>query len=428
MNGTLVGEKAIDALQTAGATSVAVLVVQPDQQRHDISWHGLVELLTVSFSAVRLEVVAVADPTALHREARIAPHDAPGTPWQAEHFGLVVVVISRIEDLWLLSGCPDWRSMAGRFVLVHAERPGAVATDVDIWGLTPLLEAFDLVATTDASLFTMADVHVIEMGSAIDGSALMLPIGGVRPIDLLVLGRVTPARRRLLTEWADRTGRTCEILDDGMGGDRRSPAELHDHMTTAKFVLLDEPIGHDLDDLRSVPLRRQESGAPGVAVVDALAAGCGIVGRLPVGGATRRMFGELPGLFDLGPAPRDLPAEVDDLIDDPIALGLVAAAHRAEALRRHDVAHRVLSLFLSLDAPVPDQLLRRVRALEALATATLDRAARVHAAGPGGQPSATANAPAPAPEPVAAPRAPRLPFAMWPWRTIARRAAHAGRY
>jgi hypothetical protein len=442
MHGTLMADNMLEEVRLAGSPGVAVLEVRSSQERpDDPSWRGLVELIETSFDAVRFEIVA--DDVAMSAPFGFGASHIDPVMRSDVSYDLAVVMIRHIEDVWSLAGASEWRLLAKQFVLVHHERPAADPAIVDTWALTALLEGFELIVTTDASLFASTDAHVIEMGLAIDGSMSMVPIDGERPCDLLVPGHVGLRRRRLLTEWAERTGRTCEIVDDPVTGRFLPPAELHERMTRAKFVLLDDPLGRDLLDRSSIAIQRREHGhAPGVAIVDALAAGCGVVGRLPVGGPVRRVFGHLPALFDLGPSPRDLPAEIDQLAADSLAFGVVSAQHRAEALRRHDIAHRVLSIFLTLDAAVPDHLVRRISALDALATATVDRAQRRLAAGPGPNPPAAAAAPLPArplrpslgdaassgavPTSLGAasahPAAARR-FGVAPWKVIARRRA-----
>ena len=343
----------------AGRRAGAVLMLGPEE-RHapDVSWDGLVDLVERSFAATRIPAVR-----GLHPARPL--HD------------LAIVMVRDLDDLRTLDRSGGLVGLASRLVLLHVERPAADADVVDMWSLTPSLAAFDLVVTTVPSAFADKDLPVVPIAPPIDGSMLMMPIDARRPLDLLVPGRVGLRRRRFLTEWAARTGLTCDVVGDGRGDAALPAAELHDLMTAAKFVLLDDPFGLDRNDRAALAGHGREHGSvPGVAIVDALAAGCGVVGRLPVAGPARMTFGGLPGLFDLGPMPIAMPHAVEALMTDPVGLARMSAAHRAEALRHHDIAHRVMSLLLHLDAPVPDHLMRRIHALRALAGATIDRAER----------------------------------------------------
>jgi hypothetical protein len=356
---------------------VGVLTVRHREPEH---WSGSAaartsvgSLLAHAFSASRFELVLGDDPDrrTLGRAsvARIVP-----APARRRRFDVLFVAVDRLSDLVALDSVPGWRSLASRIVVVHCDNGSALHAGGA--GATGLMD-FELVATTRPGSVELDGGELMGLLPATDTMAYLPPVGIDRPIDVLAFDATDSRRHRTFTLWAARHGRAYVADGNSAVWPESGPAPLTPQfaLTQSTFVMLDDPAQdrRRMGDEQSLTATSQR---PTIGMIDAIACGCGIVGRLPQGGGVRDAFGHLPGVIDFDPSCAEVPDGIHQVTMNPDGATAMAAFHRSEALWRHDVAHRASQVLARLDITVPDSIRRRIEALDALASVTMHLADR----------------------------------------------------
>jgi hypothetical protein len=284
------------------------------------------------------------------------------TAQQLDADALLVITDDLVSLEGQLAERPMWADLAPTRVLVHTGSWGAGLLASGSWP-GPLLDDFDLVFTT-AGLPSTSHENAPARGTRrirqlLPGTDVVetrwVP-GDERPIDVLISGREAWSMRRALGDWGSSSGRW--VLDDRRGSGAlaaRAQASLSSQASRSKVALVHQHVGFDANVMAG-------GWDDGIGVVEALAAGCAILGDLPTIGAHGAVLDGLPGVLR-ATTPEAALAHLRALVDDPHVLRRIAVEHRVDALHRHDVSHRLASVLAELDVPLPEPVQARIAAL-----------------------------------------------------------------
>ncbi|MGI8814286.1 MAG: glycosyltransferase [Pseudonocardia sp.] len=281
----------------------------------------------------------------------------------------VLLVLARdLGDASVLVGLPDWHTL-GSQVLVHIE----TVTD---WDLRRYAEVVTHLRKRADALFAGCEMPPLTYLRTLHGKlhtvdvvppmldVLAFPVRTDplhRTIDVFCPGRVPAGQHELLRQWAQRNEGSYQH-DIGQLG---AVTSLDQHRkiftsmaTRARLFLTNHHRYGGRDGThRGVDTR----------FFEAMAAGCALVGDLPVGS---RLFAEFVAPAEplgLKADAEELPRDVLAALDDPERSQELGAIARATALRRNDVAHRWRQLAELTGVPVAPGIEARIAELAVLA-------------------------------------------------------------
>jgi hypothetical protein len=192
-------------------------------------------------------------------------------------------------------------------------------------------------------------------------------VGGVNPlrtIDVYAMGRRNPRLHEVLLEREERTGRLY-LYDTFCGNPEINDPREHRRrlaglLRSSNAFLVNAA---RVDDARFAPADSDIN----FRYFEGVAGGAVLVGALPATELFAELFPWAESVVAAAADGSDLEDVLDDLEADP---GRVAAIRRDNvvgALRHHDIAHRLVTLFGQLDLEIPPSVTERIRRLEALA-------------------------------------------------------------
>lgn len=226
-----------------------------------------------------------------------------------------------------------------------------------------VLDSFDGVfvslETGAAALRRSLSTTVEHLMCSVDVPAFSDRIGLPRPIAVSNLGRKDQPQHEALKRWAWETGRWYHF-------DVAPPVVVQsfpDHLLQFSHVAQASACWVVNVARFSDASRRMEYQEIGLRFYEALAAGCALLGEFPMSPMFERGFGGLPGLFPMPLGSSHVPAAVDALLVDEVAVGRVAAVHRARAMRSHDHAHRIATMLRTCGIEAPAAITQRIAGL-----------------------------------------------------------------
>lgn len=286
------------------------------------------------------------------------------------HHDVGVVIVNNLHQLGMLEALPHWRTYADRWVVFITEIwPSFV--DSSLATLQRVVPCFDHVFTTMR--------WTVERLSAISGvpwtfvphpvDVLHVPFytDDHRNIDVANFGRRGEVQHATLAAWCERTDRFYQY-DTGMPiiTDHRQHRAHYVEQCARSKVFVSNFARFDQRDLHGGNVEF------GLRYFEGLAAGTIMLGEHPAPERVREVIGDAPGIFDFAADATEMPAELLDLLADTAACDRVHAAHRALALRRHDVAHWWSSVVDTTGLPPAAGHHERLQRLEAAAAALTD--------------------------------------------------------
>jgi hypothetical protein len=281
----------------------------------------------------------------------------------------VLLVLARdLADASVLVGLPDWHRL-GEFVIVHVE-------SVTDWELRRYAEVVAHLRRRADALFAACEMPPLSYLASMSGrlrtvdvvppmlDVLAFPVRADpmhRTIDVFCPGRVPMPQHQLLQQWAGRNEGSYQH-DIGQLGAITS-LDQHRKIFTSMatrarlFVTNHERYGGRQGVHRSVHTR----------FFEAQAAGCALVGDLPVESRLYAQYIAPSQPFALRMDAEVLPHEVLAALDDPEISRTVGTLSRQTALRRNDAAHRWKQMAELIGFPVAPGIEARIAELEQIA-------------------------------------------------------------
>ncbi|HEY2204040.1 MAG TPA: hypothetical protein VGH99_06140 [Pseudonocardia sp.] len=315
---------------------------------------------------------------------RVEHHQPDGEPSD------VLLVLARdLPDAATLVGVPDWYELAHR-VVVHI----GVVTERDLRRYPELVSV--LRRRADA-LFSGSEMpplgHLRSQRLTTVGvlppllDVLAFPVrgeDGERTIDVFAPGATSPAQNELLRQWASQHAGQYQ-QDIGQLG---AITSLDQHrriftaMATRSRVFLANH--HRFGERKQAGAHREV----GSRFYEAMAAGCALVGDLPVGSRQFAEFVAPAGPMQLDPAATGLPGDVAAALQDREHSHRLGTAARVTALRLNDVAHRWRDMAALAGIPGSPGIEERIAWLGELADALTAASGATGSAGDGGRDAA----------------------------------------
>jgi hypothetical protein len=295
-------------------------------------------------------------------------------PYRIEHHqhgaagaDVLLVLANGIADASALLGVPGWWEL-GHTVVLHIAR----VTERELRRYPELVA--HLRRRVDA-LFSGTEMpplgHLHSERLEIIGvmppmlDVLAFPADAQRERTIDVFAPVTPpaGQRQLLANWADRTGGNFqeEIGQLGAITSHSQHRKVFTSMASRARLFV---TNYDQFDHRRFAGAHREAGS---RFYDAMAAGCVLVGDLPVGSRQFTEFIAPAGPLAMPVGAVTLPTEVSEALDDPAESRRLGAVARATALRVGDAAHRWEQLTTLLELDESPGVRARVEHLRTLA-------------------------------------------------------------
>lgn len=268
--------------------------------------------------------------------------------------------IYQMTDLYAVSDLR--RTAATKIAFISEVWPADVDSATFRRKARTVLDDFDWVfvslETGAAALRRSLSTTVEHLTCSVDVPAFSDRIGRPRPIAVSSLGRKNQPQHEALKRWARETGRWYHF-------DVAPPVAVQsfpDHLLQFSHIAQASVFWVANVARFSDASRRVEHDEIGLRFYEALAAGCALLGEFPSSPVFEQGFDGLPGLIPMPLDSTRVPSAVDALLDEG-AVGRVATAHRARAMRAHDHAHRIATMLSTCGIEVPAAIAQRIAGL-----------------------------------------------------------------
>lgn len=284
-------------------------------------------------------------------------------------YDLLVVPIEAMQDLFLFGDLEP--------LLAGARQ--RVCWLVELWandlprhrGALPLLQQFDAVAVgcqgSVEPLRKLLGKPCFYLPPAVD---TLRAWPGAQPpprhIDVYSMGRRSPRTHAALLQLAEQRG-WFYAYDTVRGNTAIDPAEhralLANMIKRTRFFIANKA---------KVDVPEQTGGQEevGFRFFEGAAGGTVMIGEPPRCAAFETLMGWEDAVLELPFGSERIEVVIDELLRQPHRVAAIRARNVAQALRRHDWAHRWQQLLTELDLPVPDAVRARLARLTAIADRT----------------------------------------------------------
>lgn len=295
-------------------------------------------------------------------------------PYRIEHHqhgaapaDVLLVLANGIADASALLGVPGWWEL-GRTVVLHL----AKVTERELRRYPELVShlrrrADALFSGTEMPPLGHLHSERLEvigvMPPMLDVLAFPAEAERERTIDVFAPTPPTAAQRQLLANWAERTGGNFQQEIGQLGAITSHSQHRKVFTSMASRARLFVTNSDQFDHRRFAGAHREAGGR----FYDAMAAGCVLVGDLPVGSRQFTEYIGPAGPLALPVGAVNLPTEVSAALDHPEESHRLGTLARATALRLGDAAHRWEQIASSLELVESPGIRARVEHLRELA-------------------------------------------------------------